>query len=81
MSLPKTDADIARMGVRDTRAALDRDVAAIRAAAARLTTVDCAPLILADDLANLAAQITRAALIAARLEGQRLTLDAFGETP
>ncbi len=77
----KTDADIARMGVRDTRAALDRDVAAIRAAASRLTTVDCAPLILADDLANLAAQITRAALLAARLEGQRLTLDAFGETP
>ena len=69
------------MGVRDTRAALDRDVAAIRAAASRLTTVDCAPLILADDLANLAAQITRAALLAARLEGQRLTLDAFGETP
>jgi hypothetical protein len=30
---------------------------------------------------NLAAQITRAALLAARLEGQRLTLDAFGETP
>ncbi len=81
MSRPKADADIARMGVRDTRAALDRDVAAIRAAASRLTTVDCAPLILADDLANLAAQITRAALIAARIEGQRLTLDAFGETP
>ena len=69
------------MGVRDTRAALDRDVATIRDAAARLTTVDCAPLILADDLANLAAQTTRAALLAARLEGQRLTLDAFGETP
>ena len=81
MSRPKTDAALARMGVRDTRAALDRDVATIRDAAARLTTVDCAPLILADDLANLAAQITRAALIAARLEGQRLTLDAFGETP
>ena len=81
MSTPKTDADIARMGVRDTRAALDRDVATIRDAAARLTTVDRAPLILADDLANLAAQITRAAMLAARLEGQRLTLDAFGETP